>query len=282
MGWRFVFATAGLLVGFFYFLRIFFVALEETPTHLIIEGKDNLCVELLVRIADKYKRPCPLALSQLQACGEITVAPKATKRWRPHFTRGFSHVRGLFATKQMAKSTSLLWLSWTLIGLAYPLFTVFLPSYLSTRSAAYGHPHSSLSDKCDYILINLTGIFGPLLAGLTCRSRILGLKYTMLLGSLLASASLFGYVYVKTERQSIIVASATAFFVSFYYGTLFGYTAEVLPDRHRGTGNGIAIAVNRLMGVLVAVVATAANVSGFFATLPVFFLYRLFFLFLFS
>jgi hypothetical protein len=35
----------------------------------------------------------------------------------------------------------------------------------------------------------------------------------------------------------------------------------VLPSAHRGTGNGIAIGLNRIMGIISAVIATAANVS---------------------
>lgn len=44
-------------------------------------------------------------------------------------------------------------------------------------------------------------------------------------------------------------------------GTLYGYTPEVLPSAHRGTGNGIAIGFNRIMGIMSAIVATYANVS---------------------
>lgn len=43
--------------------------------------------------------------------------------------------------------------------------------------------------------------------------------------------------------------------------TLYAYTPEVLPSAHRGTGNGIAIGWNRIMGILSAVIATVADVS---------------------
>jgi hypothetical protein len=44
-----------------------------------------------------------------------------------------------------------------------------------------------------------------------------------------------------------------------YYGTLYNYTAEVLPSAHRATGNGIAVAFCRFMGAMSAVIATVAN-----------------------
>jgi hypothetical protein len=49
------------------------------------------------------------------------------------------------------------------------------------------------------------------------------------------------------------------FCLNIYYGTLYAYTPEVLPSAHRGTGNGIAIGCNRVMGILSAVIATVAD-----------------------
>jgi hypothetical protein len=41
---------------------------------------------------------------------------------------------------------------------------------------------------------------------------------------------------------------------------LDAYTPEVLPTAHRGTGNGIAIGLNRVMGIMSAIIAHFANV----------------------
>jgi hypothetical protein len=57
------------------------------------------------------------------------------------------------------------------------------------------------------------------------------------------------------------------FCLNIYYGTLYAYTPEVLPSAHRGTGNGIAIGWNRVMGILSAVIATVADVSSNFSPL---------------
>lgn len=45
------------------------------------------------------------------------------------------------------------------------------------------------------------------------------------------------------------------FLQNIYYGTLYAYTPEVLPSAHRGTGNGISIGFNRIMGIMSAVIA---------------------------
>jgi hypothetical protein len=44
---------------------------------------------------------------------------------------------------------------------------------------------------------------------------------------------------------------------------------QVFPSAHRGTGNGVAIGFNRIMGIVSAVVAAFANVSLLFVTLAV-------------
>jgi hypothetical protein len=64
-----------------------------------------------------------------------------------------------------------------------------------------------------------------------------------------------------TVRQNVAFTCIINFCLNIYYGTLYAYTPEVLPSAHRGTGNGIAIGWNRVMGILSAVIATVADVS---------------------
>lgn len=79
-------------------------------------------VECFQEIAKKYNRPCNLTLEQLKACGSIKSTYGGS---RYGFGEFWAHVKGLFQTKKLALSTSLIWLSWTLIGLAYPLVCIF-------------------------------------------------------------------------------------------------------------------------------------------------------------
>jgi MFS family permease len=80
------------------------------------------------------------------------------------------HLRGLFATKRMGLSTSLIWFSWLLIGLAYPLYNVFLPTYLATRGAEFGEQSQYIYWR-NYAIANLCSIPSPILAGYMCKSR---------------------------------------------------------------------------------------------------------------
>ena len=85
----------------------------------------------------------------------------------------------------------------------------------------------------------------------------------MVVGALVSMAFFFAYTSVRTHAQDLaftcmskferqkesttLITSTVYFWVNVYYGTLYAYTPEVLPSAHRGTGNGIAIACNRVM-----------------------------------
>lgn len=123
-GWRYVMFTGGALVFVMSILRIAIIRLRETPKYLVGIGKEAELVETLQYLATKYNRQCSLTVEQLEACGTVTSAHSKNR-----FSVGETliHFRGLFGTKKMSISTVCLILSWTMIGLAYPLFYVFLP-----------------------------------------------------------------------------------------------------------------------------------------------------------
>ncbi|KAG9693211.1 MFS general substrate transporter, partial [Aureobasidium melanogenum] len=262
MGWRYVWFADGSLVLVMSLARILVIKLRETPKFLIGEGKDAEVIDTLQFIANRYNRSCSLTLEQLEACGDsqaATSASHARSKFSPMKT--IVHCRGLFATKRMGLSTSLIWFSWLLIGLAYPLYNVFLPTYLATRGAEFGEQSQSVYWR-NYAIANLCSIPSPILAGYMCRSKLFwGRRGTMIIGALVTMAFFFAYTQVRNNAQNLAFTCCISFCLNIYYATLYAYTPEVLPSAHRGTGNGIAIACNRVMGIISAVVATYANTS---------------------
>lgn len=123
-GWRYMLFTGGAIVFVMSVLRITVVRLRETPKYLLGLGEDAKVVETFQFLATKYNRPCSLTLEKLESCGQIQSA-HGKKLFSFSETR--IHFRGLFINKKMTISTILVWLSWALIGLIYPLFYVFLP-----------------------------------------------------------------------------------------------------------------------------------------------------------
>jgi len=83
----------------------------------------------------------------------------------------------------------------------------------------------------------------------------------MVIGALATCAFFFAYTAVEGDAQNIAFSCSIGFCLNIYYGTLYAYTPEVLPSAHRATGNGVAVACNRTMGILSAVIATVANTS---------------------
>ncbi|KAF2397251.1 membrane transporter [Trichodelitschia bisporula] len=264
-GWRYVWYANGALVFVMSILRVTVVRLKETPKFLVTEGRDEAVVDVLTGIATKYNRPCSLTLARLTACG---VTGEATgrvhnvhARTRISFAEILIHLKGLFETRRVGISTSLIWFSWLLIGLAYPLYNVFLPTYLKTRGTDFGDG-SQFTTWRNYAIVNACGIFGPVLAGYMCASKYFwGRRGTMVIGALITMVFFFCYTQVRTAAQNLGFTCAISFCLNIYYATLYAYTPEVLPSAHRGTGNGIAIGLNRVMGIMSAVIATYANTS---------------------
>ncbi|KAM0354382.1 hypothetical protein ACHAPU_001426 [Fusarium lateritium] len=255
MGWRYVMLTGGALVFVLSLLRITIIRLRETPKYLLGIGKETELIETFQYLATKYDRSCSVTLQDLVACGTITSAHSKN---RFSISETMIHIRGLFGNKKMTLSTISIFLSWTLIGLAYPLFYVFLPSYLASRGAVFDRTKFEIWRN--YALTNISGIPGPIVAGLMCNTK-LGRKYTMVIGALISMAFFFAYTSVKTSVQDITFTCLIAFCINIYYGTLYAYTPEVLPSAHRATGSAIAVACNRVMGIVSAVVASEADTN---------------------
>jgi hypothetical protein len=129
-GWRYEWYTCGAIVLVMSILRVTVIRLHETPKYLVAHGRDAEVVAGLQAIASKHGRPCSLTVEQLEACGLV----KGGANQRFSLAEITGHIRGLFATRKIGLSTSLVWLSWTLIGLAYPLYNVFLPGKQVFRS----------------------------------------------------------------------------------------------------------------------------------------------------
>lgn len=256
MGWRYVMFTSGALVFVMSVLRLTLVNLKETPKYLLSMGEDEKVVDTFQSLALKYNRPCSLTTERLRACGETGMSE----------SKGFSigemtgHLRGLFTTRKTTLSTLMIWLSWMLIGIIYPLFYAFLPNYLASRGADVDVV-TPFEKWRNYALTNISGIFGPILAAWMCNIPLLGRRYTMLIGALLTAAFFFAYTAVRTADQNVGFSCTIAFCLNIYYGVLFAYTPEVLPSAHRATGNGVAVAGNRIMGAVSAVIATEADTS---------------------
>ena len=96
--------------------RITVIRLKETPKYLLGEGKDEEVVDTLQWMATRYNRPCSLTAAELMACG--VVGTSKSRKGKFSINEVMVHLRGLFLTKKIGWSTTLVWLSvLSLIGL---------------------------------------------------------------------------------------------------------------------------------------------------------------------
>jgi len=175
--------TMGAMIFAMSVARVTIIRLKETPKFLLGQGEDGKVVENFQELASKYDRACSLTLEQLEACGTISSAHSKSRFFISEF---WIHIRSLFMTKELAFTTLLIWLSWSMIGLAYPLFNVFLPSYLASRGIEFGVT-STYETWRNYALVQVCGIFGPMIGGHMANWRPLGRRYTMIIGAVITS-----------------------------------------------------------------------------------------------
>lgn len=198
MGWRYLHWSLGALVFVLSILRITVLRLQHSPKWLITQGRDSEMLETLQGIASKYNRPLSLKLEGLLAFGEVKEAKSSP--WSARRLK--AHVGALFQTRKLAYSTSLLFLTWAIIGIAYPLFYVFLPYYLALRGYKAGKSSNYLTWR-NFAVNKICGLFGPIIAAYLVQTKLLGRRGTLALGSLLTMAFLFGYTQVKTPEQNL-------------------------------------------------------------------------------
>lgn len=258
-GWRYTWFINAAIVFIFSLLRVLIIRLKETPKYLVSNGRDEEAFEVLKGLAIKYDRPLSLTLEKLQSCGSIAHADQSDElyTWTQKI---MMHLRLLFQNRRVARSSLLLYSSWLLLGLAYPLYANFLPTYLSNKGANISASTTSGQYR-DNVFPNIAAIGGPLLAGalLYFFPKSLGHRGTMATGAVLSMVCFFCYTQVKTRLQNIALSSLVYIFIDMYYGCLYAYTPAILPSVARGTGSSIAFGCTRSMACLVPVIAYYAD-----------------------
>lgn len=172
----------------------------------------------------------------------MTVVRKSLEKFTP------SKFKALFSTPRMALSTSLVLFLWMAIGLAFPLYNVFLPMYLQTRGVQTGSP--SLNTTYHNLTIQaLCGLPASFLGGFTVNLRGIGRKGTGCAVCLCTSLFLFLFTQARTQAAVLGFSCGVAFFQNLTLGLLYAYTPELFPAPIRGTGNGLAMMFNRSAGL---------------------------------
>ncbi|CAE6423053.1 unnamed protein product [Rhizoctonia solani] len=240
-----------------------------------IKELHSIAQQVLQYVAKRNGRTISLTVEQFQAVNDrygsseqlITHQTGVGALVRALKGVDLSHVKPLFSTPTLALNTSLTIACWGLIGLAYPLYNAFLPIYLNQRSVSQG---SGTIDETyrNYSIISILGIPGSIIACIMVdwtrgggKWSFGGRKFAMAISTCLTGVFLFLFTQAKNEAAVLGFNCASALTQNAMYGVLFAYTPEVFPAPHRGTGDAICSAVNRITGLMAPIIATYGDLT---------------------
>ncbi|CAE6379903.1 unnamed protein product [Rhizoctonia solani] len=275
-GWRYTFYTLGAMTFLMFLARYAIFNLQESPKYLLAKGRDQDAIEVLQYVAKRNNRTITLTLEQFQAVNnrygssEELITGHTGAGAFVHALKGFdlSHVKPLFSTPTLALNTSLTIACWALIGLAYPLYNAFLPIYLSQRSVSQG---SGAIDETyrNYSIVSVLGIPGSIIACIMVdwtrgsgKWSFGGRKFAMAISTCLTGVFLFLFTQAKNEAGVLGFNCASTLTQNAMYGVLYAYTPEVFPAPHRGTGDAICSAINRITGLMAPIIATYGDLTS--------------------
>ena len=263
-GWRYVYYVNGSIVLVLAILRLTVIRLSETPKFLVSNDRDEEAVSNLQKLAEKYNRTCSLTLEDLEKCGKITCNDDYRKHMDLKGTAKLigGHLKVLFSSRKASRSSILLFISWFLLGISYPLYSSFLPVYLATRGANISADTVSGVYR-DNLIANVCSIGGPIIAGLLLYFvPRLGRRGVLCIGGLSTMAFLFGYTQVKTRPENVAMTSCVYVTLYIYYGVIYAYTPEVMPSVARATGNAMCLLCTRVATAIVPVIAYFSNTAS--------------------
>ncbi|KAI5919361.1 major facilitator superfamily domain-containing protein [Camillea tinctor] len=277
MGWRYLMITLGAIALAFGLIRVFCFKIPESPAYLLSKGRDADAVEAVNYICRFNGRPETLTLEMLQYIDQqqpsgqaaAQLAEKGTTSVAEIGPRRMSHMeilresfrdysansyRRLFAGRKMAQHSSVTFLIWLTVGIAYPLYFAFITSYLETKSS-YSATSSLNYTYMVYCIVSVVGVLGPIAAGFAVETRF-GRRWMMAASAVLTGVFLFAYTTVQTGAADVGFQCATAILGNFEYAIMYAFTPESFPGPVRGTGTGMASTLLRLGGLVASFIST--------------------------
>ncbi|EMT65609.1 Putative MFS-type transporter PB1E7.08c [Fusarium odoratissimum] len=235
MGWRYLYITLGGLCLVMSLIRAFVLRSLESPRWLVSCGKMNEAAEVINHISRMNK-------SNYHVTGDNFLQPEQEK-----------------ADGEIRLMIGLIMI-WALIGIAYPLYTIFLPYYLAAHGANFGETSNYITYR-DWTVSSVVGIFGPLLSTILVSSRYFKSKRSMLLTGVICAAFSGAFTSARTAAQNLAFSCMINFSLNALYAIVYSYTPQVLQVQNRGLGMGLLMAVGRMASLSAPFIATFADVT---------------------
>ncbi|KAG9076574.1 hypothetical protein FRC06_009440, partial [Ceratobasidium sp. 370] len=137
-------------------IRFFVFKLYESPKYLMGGGKFQEAVDVVRAIAKYNSKTSRLTVGQLEAAGMEAA--------------DLQNTRNEEGGQKMDTSTQA-----ALIGLAFPLYSAFIPYYLQTRGTVFGGGSVYITYR-NQVIISVIGVPGALLGGWVAEIPVLERK----------------------------------------------------------------------------------------------------------
>ncbi|KAL5479006.1 MFS1_2 [Sanghuangporus weigelae] len=275
-GWRYLLFTIGGLMLALWCLRALVFRLYESPRYLIARGEDEKAVAVLHAVARINGTTCSLTAEQLKRAGASAVASSGgsplivsvnedhkaglsgVAKWS--VKEMWIHVKGLFATRKVAWSTSLLIFLWGIISLASTLYNSFLPYLLASKGATFGDASLTITYR-NTVILAAVGIPGAFLAGWAVDLPVIGRRGTLMISCAATAVFLFATTTARTSDALLGWNCGYTFFSNIMYGVLYAVSPEIFPAKDRGTGNGLVAIAARVFSVIAPIIALYADLT---------------------
>ena len=270
-GWRYFLFTMGGLTLLMFIARFSF-RVFESPRFYLARGNNIKAIETLEKIAKINGKQCPITIKDLQDIDDQFESDLDNnnnddndKQFKNRLVSeklsryDLSHIRQCFISKRMTISTILVILMWGVIGLAFPLYNAFIPSYLESRGNA-NKPLSVHETYRNTLIISVLGIPGSLIGALLVELKI-GRRGTLFLSLILTGIFLFASTTSKSSNTYLAWNCMFSFSSTTMYAVLYAYTPEIFYSQIRGTAVGLAASANRIMGIFSPIIAIYADTT---------------------
>lgn len=136
----------------------------------------------------------------------------------------------------------------------YPLYNALVGLYLKQAGGNTG-TYSVNGQYAQLVYIAICGIPGSFFSAAMAEVPYVGRKGTLAFWTLLTGILLFGFTTARTPSATLGWTTSQSLSQDAMYAVLYAMSYELFPTPHRGTGNGMAMGVQRVGGVLAPLVA---------------------------
>ncbi|KAF7556450.1 hypothetical protein G7Z17_g1442 [Cylindrodendrum hubeiense] len=255
MGWRYLYIVLGGLCLIMSLIRSFVLRSQESPRWLISCGRVSEAVDVLNAISVINGSDYTVSEDQFMP------VPEQTQNETVSIRDNVRRAAKLFSGPKQFRLMAGLTLMWMLIGIAYPLYTIFLPYYLAAHGADLGDS-SAYTTYRDWTVSSVVGIVGPFVSMYMVSLKWLRSKRSLFIMACACTAFSGAFTTVKTAGQNLAFSSMINFALNGLYAIIYSYTPLALNVENRGLGVGLMMAVGRLSSLSAPFIATFSDVTS--------------------